>query len=124
MKLCQCTGLSIVILLCSLLATPLVSASELPMVTGEHWSTATEREKRAFLLGMATILELEQEFQAGTPPKPGTSLVPPMINGLDDFTLEGLTRGLDQWYSDNPNGVNRAVVEVIWSEFALPNLRQ
>jgi len=105
-----------------LLGAPAIDASELPMATGEHWSTATEREKRAYLLGMGTILEIEHEFQAGDPPEPGTSVVPPLVNGLSDYTLEGLTRNLDQWYADNPDGLERPVIEVIWTEFALPNL--
>ena len=107
--------------LCTLVASVAV-ATELPRVTGEHWTTATEREKRAFILGMATIIEVEQEFQAADPPEPGASLVPPLVNGLDDYTFEGLIRNLDQWYMDNPTGMDRAVLEVIWTEFALPNL--
>jgi hypothetical protein len=46
------------------------------------------------------------------------------VNGLDLYTLEGLTRELDQWYADNPTGLNRPVIEVIWTEMALPNLSQ
>jgi hypothetical protein len=124
MKLISRLALPALILSFGLSALPPVHASELPMATGEHWTTATEREKRAFLLGMGTILEIEHEFQADNPPAPGTSAVPPLVNGLSDYTLEGLTRNLDQWYADNPDGLERPVIEVIWTEFALPNLAQ
>lgn len=118
------TLLLLFMLPCALLLGATVSAGEVPVVTGEHWTDATEQQKRAFILGMATIIELEQEFQATSPPAPGASLVPPMVNGLSDYTLEGILRNLDQWYADNPDGMNRAVVEVIWTEMALPNLQQ
>lgn len=111
-------------LLCVLLAMPLAGLAQVPIVTGEHWATATEQEKRAFILGMGTIIEIEQEFQADNPPEPGTSMIPPMVNGLSDYTLEGILRNLDQWYADNPDGASRAVIEVIWTELALPNLTQ
>ena len=53
-----CGGL----LLAVLLAVPaLAQAREVPVVTGEHWVHSTPRERKAFLVGAATIMTKTQQ---------------------------------------------------------------
>ena len=104
------------------LLTTIAGGTELPVVTGEHWTSATDNEKRAFLVGIATALEVEQEFQAINPQASGASMVPIMIQGLDRFTLTEIMQGVDSWYAGNGEQLDRPVIEVLWYELALPNL--
>ena len=91
-----------------------------PIATGEHWTTAQENSKLAYLLGIANVLEIEQALQADTLPADTDSLVPVMIRGLKNMTLNQIKDALDRWYADHPQQLSRPVVETIWFELAKP----
>ncbi len=101
-------------------AVPALAADyEIPVVTGEHWQKSTPQERKAFLVGAATIIELEQEVQ-GTPPAK-KSTIDVWAKGLSNFTFDQMVAAIDQWYAANPGKLNRPVVEVMWYELAKPN---
>lgn len=105
-----------------LLAVPaLGQAREVPLVTGEHWVKSTAQERKAFLVGAATIMELEQEVQGTPPPPPNKSLVDVWCRGLSHFTFDQMAKAIDDWYAAHPDRLSRPVVEVMWYELAKPN---
>lgn len=89
---------------------------EVPVVTGEHWTKSTPQERKAFLLGAATIIELEQEVQGATPPEKTSITV--WCKGLAPYSFDQMVAAIDQWYAANPDKVSRPVVEVMWYELA------
>ena len=100
-----------------LLAVPALAVEyEAPVVTGEHWMKSTPQERKAFLVGAATIIELEQEVQGDTPPKKTTIDV--WCKGLAPYSFDQMVTAIDQWYAANPDKVTRPVVEVMWYELA------
>ena len=100
-----------------LLAVPALAVEyEVPVVTGEHWMKSTPQERKAFLVGAATIIELEQEVQGDTPPKKTTIDV--WCKGLSPYSFDQMVTAIDQWYAANPDKVTRPVVEVMWYELA------
>ncbi|QAZ66649.1 hypothetical protein [Solidesulfovibrio carbinolicus] len=100
-----------------LLAVPALAVEyEVPVVTGEHWTKSTPQERKAFLVGAATIIELEQEVQGDTPPKKTTIDV--WCKGLAPYSFDQMVTAIDQWYAANPDKVTRPVVEVMWYELA------
>jgi hypothetical protein len=108
----------------SLVALTMAQAHELPIVTGKHWTQSTEAQKRAFLFGMATLLEAEQELQ-GKDPAPeirDNSLVPTLVEGLSQYTIITAMEAIDAYYAQHSDQLNRPVLEVIWFELALPNV--
>jgi hypothetical protein len=101
------------------LAVPALAADyEVPVVTGEHWTKSTPQERKAFLVGAATIIELEQEVQGDTPPKKTTIDV--WCKGLSPYTIDQMITAIDAWYATNPDKLARPVVEVMWFELAKP----
>lgn len=107
------------LVLALLLAVPaLAGNNEVPVVTGEHWTKSSPQERKAFLLGAATIMELEQEVQGDTPPPKTTISV--WCKGLSAYTFDEMAAAIDQWYAANPDKVTRPVVEVMWYELAKP----
>ena len=103
-----------------LLAVPALAVEyEVPVVTGEHWMKSTPQERKAFLVGAATIIELEQEVQGDTPPKKTTIDV--WCKGLAPYSFDQMVTAIDQWYAANPDKVSRPVVEVMWYELAKGN---
>jgi hypothetical protein len=43
-------------------------AAEIPVVTGEHWTTSSEVAKKAYLVGIANLLQIETAYHAENPP--------------------------------------------------------
>ncbi|MGF1529201.1 MAG: hypothetical protein ACFCBW_20820 [Candidatus Competibacterales bacterium] len=105
-------------------AAAVAQQTPVPVVTGQNWVNATEGEKLAFLLGMATVIEIEQELQEANPPRELSSLVPTLVEGLDGMRLRDIMLELDNWYVANGDQLTRPVVETLWFELALPNAPQ
>jgi hypothetical protein len=93
------------------------------VVTGKHWVDSTEREKKAFLIGMGTIIEIEQEVQSKNPTsEKARSFIPTFVAGLSQYSITDVMNELDNWYQANPDKLDRPVIEVIWSELVMPNV--
>lgn len=114
----------LVALLTALPAIPSV-AKELRPVTGREWTSATEGEKKAFLYGLGTMIQLEHELaKQQNLPAERPSLVPTFIRGLEHANLVGIMRFVDDYYARNPARQERPVVDVIWRDIALPGIQQ
>ena len=98
---------------------------DLILVTGEHWTTASREQKVAYLFGIGNMLEVEQAMQGTNPAKliRDNSIVPVMIDGLSGQSTTKLRERLDQWYKKKPGQLKRPVIEVLYIEFALPNIK-
>ena len=99
-------------------------ADEIPLITGEHWTKSTEEMKKAYLVGVANIVQVETAYAAATPPSDAQSVVPRMVKGLKGQTLDGVRDGLNKWYAAHPDRLQRPVIETIWFEMVVPGLRQ
>lgn len=110
------------LVLAVLLTWPAVaSAREVPVVTGNHWVKSSLQERKAFLMGAATIMELEQEVEGTPPPPANKSLIDTWCRGLSHFTFDQMVKAIDDWYAAHPDRLSRPVVEVMWYELAKPN---
>jgi hypothetical protein len=116
--LAACTALAI--------AWGIARADDIPVVTGEHWTKATEQEKKAYLIGIANILQVETAYEDSNPPSEGQSIVPRFVKGLKagGHTLDSVRQGVDQWYAAHPDKVKRPVIEIIWFEMVVPGLQK
>jgi len=91
---------------------------ELPFPDGEKWTTATEREKLAYLLGIMNMALAEYQL-TGPDPKYRT-IVPKMVKSLDGVTLRQMMGTVDTYYKANPDQQKRPIFEVIWFEIVAP----
>ena len=99
-------------------------ADEISQVTGVHWTKATEQEKKAYLIGIANIAEIELAYQGANPAPDAQSILPRMRKGLKHETLDSVREGLNRWYAANPGRVDRPVIETIWFEMVVPGLNK
>ena len=106
------------------LAGGVAQAQEIPLITGEHWTKSTEQNKKAYLVGMTNMLQVEVAYQAGTTPPDAQTVVPRFAKGLKGHTLDGAIAKLDAWYAKNPGRMQQTVVETIWYELVVPGLQQ
>ena len=103
---CICLGLSI----CSIDSA---LAGEEFVVRGTDWTTSSEKEKLAFLAGMATMIEIEQELQAKSKVKAPKSSIPVLVDGLKDMTITDIVNAVDTHYAGNKD-LGKPVFIVIW----------
>ena len=100
-------------------ATAIAAAKmELPFPNGEKWTSATEREKLAYLHGIMNMAMAEYQL-TGPAPK-YRSLVPKMVQAVDGVTLRHMMDSVDTYYKANPDQQKRSVFEVIWFEIVAP----
>ena len=103
-------------------ATGSARAQEVPIVNGELWTKSTEQVKKAYLVGIANVLQVETAYQAANKPSDTQSLVPRAAKGLQGQTLDTVREGLDRWYAANPSRLQRPVLETLWFEMVVPGL--
>ena len=97
-------------------------ADEIPMVTGVHWTKSTEEQKKAYLIGIANLAQVERAYQGNAQISDEQSILPRMARGLKGQTLDSVREGLNRWYAANPGQVDRPVLETIWFEMVVPGL--
>jgi hypothetical protein len=121
----RCAVLFVALGLLVSLATPVLAGHQMPVVTGQEWMNSSEQEKRAFLMGALTVIELEKEYagQAETPDKGyegHTPMVASMSSGwverLSPHTITEIMNAIDSYYRSNPGQIQRPVIEVMWFE--------
>jgi hypothetical protein len=87
-------------------------AGEEFIVTGNEWIASDDDSKNAFLVGVATVIDAEQEYQGRNPP--ANSSIPVLAQGLGKLTLVEIKQTLDDYYSRNPKQLDRPIMHVLW----------
>lgn len=105
-----------------LVAAPVVAAPSdpAPIVTGKQWTESDASVKKAYLLGMANLIQVEQAYLQRKAPTNTQTLIPRFAKGLQSHTLDSVRERLDSWYAANPTMMDRPVVETIWFEIVVP----
>jgi len=105
-----------VALLIAALVVP-AQAADVPIVTGEHWTKASEAEKKAFLVGAANVISIEYELRRGDRrQRPG--MIAALVTNLQPMTLSDISQAVDAYYMANPGQSSRSVIEVIVTDIA------
>src|SRR5438477_5908993 len=79
----------------------LAQAGEIPIVTGEQWSSSSEAVKKAYLVGLANMVQVQSAYHAGNPPSDAQSFLPRLAAGMQGQTLDSVREGVDRWYAAN-----------------------
>lgn len=100
------------------------AGDDLPFVTGVHWVDSSLEQKRAYLFGIGNMLEIEQAMAGDNlEAMRGRSIVPVMLEGLSGTPIESIVTQLDNYYAANADQISRPVIEVLYIEMALPNIK-
>lgn len=98
------------------------NADEVLIVTGEHWMKSSDDVKKAYLIGIANVLQIEHAYEGANPPTDAQSLVPRLARGLKGQTLDSVRERLNRWYAEHPDQMQRPVLGTIWFEVVVPAL--
>ena len=99
-------------------------AEEIAQVTGVHWTKSTEEQKKAYLIGIANIAQIELAYSGANPASDDQSILPRLARGLKGQTLDSVRETLNRWYAANPGRLDRPVIETIWYEMVVPGLNK
>lgn len=95
-------------------------ADTIPIVTGEQWMQSSDEAKKAYLVGVANMLEIERAYYAGGP-SDRQDLAPRFAKGMQGQTLDSVRLWLDRYYGANPSRIQHPVIEDLWFELVVPN---
>ncbi|MDG4561897.1 MAG: hypothetical protein P9E88_11440 [Candidatus Competibacter sp.] len=99
-------------------------AADIPVVTGEQWTASSPEVQKAYLIGIANLMQVETAYYAKNPPTDARNFVPRLAKGLRGQTLDSVREGLNRWYAANPGQLQRPIIETIWFEMAVPGLQK
>ena len=118
----QCRTLLSLILLSLSMMGSIVRAEGIPVVTGQQWMASSEAEKKAYLVGIANLLDVERAY-GGT--AANSNDIPQRFGkGMQGQTLDSVRQGLDNYYAANPAMVQHPVIETLWFQMVVPGLKQ
>lgn len=98
-------------------------ADAIAQVTGVHWTDSTEAQKKAYLVGIANIAEIEMAYRGANHVSDDQSILSRMQRGLKGQTLDSVRTGLDKWYAANPGSLEQPVIQTIWDQMVVPALK-
>ena len=123
MKLQLRTAVAVTCMALAMAAAP-VRAAEVQMITGEQWTQSSEAVKKAYLIGLANMIQVQTAYQGANPPTDAQSFIPRLAKGMQGQTLDGVRENQDRWYAANPTRLKRPVLDIIWFEMAVPGLKK
>ena len=99
-------------------------AEDVPLVDGILWNESTKAEQISYLVGASNFMSIEYTYQQnnGNPPSDEQSTVRMFWEHSEGVTLDDAIEGIDNWYANNPQSMDRAVLDVIWVIWVSPNL--
>ena len=123
MKLQLRTAVAVTCMAFAMAAAP-VRAAEVQMITGEQWTQSSEAVKKAYLIGLANMVQVQTAYHGTNPPTDAQSFIPRLAKGMQGQTLDSVRQNLDRWYAANPTKLKRPVLDIIWFEMAVPGLKK
>lgn len=96
----------------------------LPMLTLQDWQASQKNEKLAFLFGIASMIELEKEWQGAKPLPISKSLNQSWVRGLDGVSLNAMRGAVDKFAEDHPTLSQMSVLEALGRIYVRPKLSE
>ncbi|SMG53847.1 hypothetical protein [Paraburkholderia susongensis] len=97
-------------------------AENIPIVTGQQWMQSSDEAKKAYLVGIANLIEVERAY-AGSAAN-NNDLAQRFGKGMQGQTLDSVRQGLDSYYASNPTMIQHPVIETLWFQMVVPGLKK
>ena len=105
--------------------------SPVELLTGEVWQQSQPDNKRAWLFGIDTAVDIEkavnEKMQSqGKRAKslPLSPFVTTWMAAFDNMNRNDIIEAVDQWYTAHPDQLSRPVMDTIWYEIIVPRIDQ
>jgi hypothetical protein len=97
-------------------------ADSIPIVTGQQWMQSSDEAKKAYLVGIANLLDVERAY-AGNAAN-SNDIAQRFGKGMQGQTLDSVRTGLDRYYAANPTMIQHPVIETLWFQMVVPGLKK
>jgi hypothetical protein len=104
------------------MAGNIARAEGIPIVTGQQWMASTEAEKKAYLVGISNLLDVERAYADKA--ANSNDLALGFAKGMQGQTLDSVRQGLDNYYAANPAMIQHPVIETLWFQMVEPGLNK
>ncbi|MBB5414463.1 hypothetical protein [Paraburkholderia atlantica] len=97
-------------------------AENIPIVTGQQWMQSTDEQKKAYLVGISNVIDIERAYAGNT--TNSNDIAQRFGKGMQGQTLDSVRQGLDSYYAANPTMIQHPVIETLWFQMVVPGLKK
>ncbi len=101
---------------------PVLSQSEVAVLKGDLWTTASQDSKVAFVWGVCSMIEVERIAMERIPELKVRNVSAVAAEGLKNVSLNDIVRAVDEYYKTNPANLDVPVLRIIWDTMIVPRV--
>ena len=102
---------------------PLLSQSDVPVMKGDLWTTASQDSKVAYVWGVCSMIEVERIAMTRIPGLKVRNVSAVAAEGLQNVPMNDIVRAVDDYYKDNPGNMDVPVLRVLWDTMVKPRVK-
>lgn len=102
---------------------PVLSQSEVAVLKGDLWTTASRDSKVAFVWGMCSMIEAERIAMEMIPEIKVRNISAVAAEGLKNVSLNDIVRAVDDYYRANTANLAVPVLRIIWDTMIVPKVQ-
>jgi hypothetical protein len=102
---------------------PVLSQSEVAVLKGDLWATASRDSKVAFVWGMCSMIEAERIAMEMIPEIKVRNISAVAAEGLKNVSMNDMVRAVDDYYRANPANLDVPVLRIIWDTMIVPKVQ-
>jgi len=101
---------------------PVLSQSDVAVLKGDLWTTASRDSKVAFVWGVCSMIEVERIAMEKIPEIKVRNISAVAAEGLKNVSLNDIVRAVDEYYKTNPANLDVPVLRIIWDTMVVPKV--
>jgi hypothetical protein len=102
---------------------PVLSQSDVPVLKGDLWTTASQDSKVAYVWGMCSMIEVERIVMMRIPELKVRNVSAVAAEGLQNVPMNDIVRAVDEYYKANPGNLDVPVLKIIWDTMIKPKVK-
>jgi len=102
---------------------PVLSQSEVAVLKGDLWTTASRDSKVAFVWGVCSLIEVERIAMERIPEIKVRNISAVAAEGLKTISMNDIVRAVDDYYQANPGNLDVPVLRIIWDTMVVPRVK-
>jgi len=104
-------------------AYPVLSQSQVPVLKGDLWTTASSDSKVAYVWGLCAIVEVERIVMTMVPEVQVQNVSAVLAEALANIPMNEIVRVVDTYYQANPGNLDVPVLRIIWDTMVKPKVK-
>jgi hypothetical protein len=101
---------------------PVLSQSDVAVLKGVLWTTASRDSKVAFVWGVCSMIEVERIAMERIPELKVRNVSAVAAEGLKNVSLNDIVRAVDEYYKANPANLDVPVLRILWDTMIAPRV--